>query len=148
MLQKFIQLMVLCSLGLVFSACASVPMASLKDDQEAKAFAAPQDKSRIYIYRNESFGGAIKVSVAVDGKVIGQTAPKTYFVVDVAPGEHQVTCLAESNSQVTIKGSKGEEIYVWQEMKMGMMSAACRLHEVTAEVGKKGVSESKLAQKM
>lgn len=148
MLQKLSQFVVYGFIISMLSACASVPMADLKEDQEAKSFAAPQDKSRLYIYRNENFGGAIKVSVTVDGKLVGQTAPKTYFVVDLTPGEHQVSCLAESNSQVTVKGAKGQSIYVWQEMKMGMMSAACKLHEVTPEIGQKGVAESKLAKRM
>lgn len=118
----------------------------MKDDQEAKEFKAPSDKGRIYVYRNEALGSAIKVSVSVDGKMLGQTAPNTYFVADVEPGQHQVSCFAESNSQVNIKVDRGQSAYVWQEMKMGLMSAGCAMHEVRTADGQKGVLECKRAQ--
>jgi hypothetical protein len=132
-------------LSTLLSACASVPMAGLQDDQQAKEFKAPAGKGRIYIFRDENFGGAIKVTVTVDGKLIGQSAPMTYFVADVEPGEHIVACQAESSSQVSVKVKKGEIAYVWQEMKMGMWSAGCKVQEVNESRGRTGVSACKRA---
>ncbi len=78
---------------MILAACASVPMDSLQNDEDAKQFAVPAIGARIYIYRDENFGSAIKVPVSVDGKVIGQSAPKTYFVSDVDPGKHRIICI-------------------------------------------------------
>ena len=66
MIQKSIVLLVL-----VFSAyiagCATVPMASYKEDNARKEFTPPpQASSGLYIYRNSSFGGALKKNVYVD----------------------------------------------------------------------------------
>ena len=44
----------------ILAGCASVPMASPEADANAKSFRVPAGKSNIYIYRNESFGAAIK----------------------------------------------------------------------------------------
>ena len=52
--------------------CASVPMASMDEDTKAKSFAVRTDKSNIYVYRNETIGGAIPVTVALNGKLAGQ----------------------------------------------------------------------------
>lgn len=62
------------ALLLLASGCASVPMASKEDDAAAKSFRAPSDKGRIYVYRNESMGGAVKIPITLDGKLKGSTA--------------------------------------------------------------------------
>ena len=43
--------------------CASVPMGDAKQDAALKTFSIPADKAGIYVYRNESFGAAVKMDV-------------------------------------------------------------------------------------
>lgn len=126
--------------------CATVPMASLEKDNQAKMFRAPPHESRIYIYRNENMGGAIPMAVSVDGRTVGQTGPKTYFMLDVAPGKHRIESLTENVATLTLNTEPGKSYYVWQEVKMGLWSARSALHEVPAAQGQKGVMECKLAQ--
>jgi Protein of unknown function (DUF2846) len=139
MMTKYVSLLILLLVSFLLSSCASVPMADHEQDQEAKQFKAPAGKSRIFIYRNETFGSAIKIAISVDGKLIGQTALKTYFVVDVEPGQHQIDCFSESTSQVNLTTKENEISFVWQEVKMGLMSAGCAMHEVSADEGKEKV---------
>jgi Protein of unknown function (DUF2846) len=121
-------------------------MSSSDEDAKAKQFEVPADKSRIYVYRNESLGGAIKVPITLDGQMVGQTARKTYFIFDVSPGKHEVGCVAETSSKATVDALPGKIAFVWQEMKMGTWAAACAMHLVDEATGKKGVSECNLAQ--
>lgn len=130
----------------ILSGCASVPMASLEEDTMAKTFKVDPDKSLIYLYRNESMGGAIKIPVTLNGKMMGQTAPKTYFVWNVTPGKQEISCIGESTAVLAIDARPGRAHYVWQEMKMGMWAARCALAEVDEQVGKQAVNECKLAQ--
>ena len=132
-------------LGLL-SACASVPMASLEEDTSAKQFQVSADQSRIYVYRNENFGGAIKIPVTLDGKMMGQTAAKTYFMWNVAPGAHTVSCVGENTTALDVNARPGTSHFIWQEMKMGMWTAGCALHEVDAAKGREAVMETKLIQ--
>jgi hypothetical protein len=132
----------------VAAGCASVQMASPEADAQAKQFNVPVGKSRIYVYRNENFGGAIKIAITLDGRLMGSTAPKTYFAWDVSPGKHDIMCAAENNSKLTVDAPSGRAVYVWQEMKMGMLSAGCALNLVDGATGRAGVMESKLAQSM
>ena len=53
----------------LLAGCASVPMASLDDDVRAKSFTVRSGKANIYLYRNETFGGVVPMTVSFDGKV-------------------------------------------------------------------------------
>lgn len=135
-------------LGLVvmLSGCASVPMASVEGDAQGKRFAVNADKSNIYVYRNEGFGGAITMTVSLDGKVAGQSGPQTYFMWEVAPGSHEIASHAEDVSTLKLTTEAGKSYYVWQEVKMGLWMARSLLQQVDEETGRKGVLECKRAQ--
>lgn len=143
---KKVVLLGLLAITAMLSGCASVPMASLEQDQQAKQFEAVPDKANIYLYRNENFGGAIAMPVALDGQIAGKTGPKTYFVWSVEPGEHEISSLTENTAKIKVDAKAGENHFIWQEVKMGMWTARSQLHEVDQEEGKKGVGECKLAE--
>jgi hypothetical protein len=126
--------------------CASVPLGDSKQDAALKSFSAPAGKAGIYIYRNESMGGAVKMDVDLDGKTIGQTAAYTYLYKEVAPGKHTISSKAENTDSVEIDAKAGTLIYLWQEVKMGVLFAGTKLHLVDEAEGKKGVLETKLAE--
>lgn len=139
-------LLVLCALlTSLLSGCASVPMASLESDTGAKQFQVKKGYSNIYLYRNENFGAAIAMTVSLDGKVAGKTGPKTYFLWEVAPGQHEIVSHTENTAKITIDAKEGGNHYVWQEVKMGMWQPGSQLHEVSEEEGRKGVLECKRA---
>lgn len=143
--QRFFLLLLVAVAALV-TGCASVPMSSMEEDAKAKTFAVKEDKAAIYVYRNESFGGAIPMTVALDGKVAGQTGPQTYFMWEVDPGAHEISSIAENTSTVKLDTVPGKAYYIWQEVKMGMWMARTLVQEVDEETGRKGVGECKRAQ--
>ncbi len=125
--------------------CASVPMGDAKQDAELKSFAAKPGVAGLFIYRNESFGAAIRMDIEVDGKPLGQTAAKTYFYKEVPPGRHTVTSKAENTDSIEIDTVGGKLYYIWQEVKMGLLYARTKLSLVGEDEGRKGVLESQLA---
>lgn len=131
---------------LFFCGCATVPMARMDDDVLAKKFIPQNNKSSIYLYRNESLGGAILITVALDGKIAGQTGPQTFFLWEVDPGAHEISSMAENVSKLALTTDPGKAYYVWQEIKMGMWMPRSVLQEVDAATGQVGVSECKRAQ--
>jgi len=128
------------------SGCASVPMAGAEEDAAAKSFAVRPGKANIYVYRNESMGAAIKMPVVLDGKLVGDTAAKTYYVLEVNPGIHTVVSKTENDSSVNVDAVAGRNYFLWQEVKMGLMTARSSLQQVDEATGKAGVSECKLVQ--
>ena len=130
----------------LLSGCASVPMASIERDSKAKTFAVKPGLSNIYVYRNESFGGAIKMDVELDGKLIGQTVAKSYFALEVSPGKHTLISKAENDSVLDVNAEGGKNNFVWQEVKMGLIIARNKLQIVDEATGKAGIAESKLIE--
>ena len=123
--------------------CASVPEASPELDQAAKTFTAPRDKAGVYIYRNETFGAAVKLHVLLDGRYLGETAAQTYFYEEVAPGTHTVTGKAENESALSFQAVAGRLYFIWQEIKMGLLQPRNEIKLVDEAAGRAGVLESK-----
>lgn len=144
-LSKLLSLVPLCAL-LLMSGCASVSMMQADDDARGKSFTVQKDKANIYLYRNETFGAAIKMPVAVNGKLAGQTASKTYFLWQVAPGTYDVSSLTENNSTVKLIVEGGKNYFVWQEVKMGLFQPRSELQVVNEETGRQGVLECSRAE--
>jgi hypothetical protein len=127
--------------------CASVPMASADADAKAKTFGPPPaGQANIYVYRNETFGAAIKMPLLLDNQSIGDTGPHTYTLRQVAPGKHTVLSKTEKDTTLDIDAQAGNTYYVWQEVKMGAFSARSALHLVDEQTGETGVKECKLIQ--
>ena len=134
----------LLTLALMGAGCASVPLAPPEEDTAAKQFEAPEEKAALYIYRDQNFGGALKLKVTLDDKPLGATAPKTYFRTEVEPGSHVIKGIAENKDTVTLEAEAGQVYFIWQQIKMGIMSARNDMQLVDEQKGKAGVSKSKL----
>ncbi|MGE5625344.1 MAG: DUF2846 domain-containing protein [Bacillota bacterium] len=127
----------------MLAGCASVPMSDPSADAAAKQFAPVDGKSVLYIYRNETFGAAVKMDVSVDGKAVGQTASETYFRLVLDPGHHTVDS-QKGTAKMDLDTEAGKVYYVWQEVKMGVWSANSALHNEDTDKGQKDVKECKL----
>jgi len=148
MLDRRLRNLSLLAIFLIVSGCASVPTASLDEDTLRKSFSAPTTSmSAIYIYRDSNYGAALKKSVSVDNIPLGQTAPKTYFYIEVAPGEHTLATESEFGDQtLTIETEAGEIYFVKQYIKMGLMIGGSNLKLVDETEGEKGVLKCRLAE--
>jgi hypothetical protein len=121
-------------------------MAAPADSARLKRLAAPPDAAVVYLYRNESFGAAIHMDVEIDGRAAGQTVAKSYMVWQLSPGSHRLVSRAENDHDLTIDISPGRRYFVWQEVKMGVLSARSRLQQVAESQGQAGVDECELIQ--
>lgn len=115
-------------------------------DAAAKTISVKPDKANIYVYRNETMGAAVKMPVALNGKLIGDTASKTYIKLEVPSGEHTLVSKTENDAVLPVKTVAGKNYFVWQEVKMGMFAARSALHLVDEATGQAGVQECKLIQ--
>ncbi|EAS43058.1 DUF2846 domain-containing protein [Photobacterium profundum] len=141
----FKQLLMAGGLALFMTGCASVPMADSSKDAELKGFEAPSDVAGVYIYRNETLGAAITMDVDVNDKPLGSTAANTYLYTELPEGKHVIKSEAENTSTLEVDVANGRIYYIWQEVKMGIMSARSKLQQVDEVAGQNGVNESKLA---
>src|SRR5437588_3577514 len=131
----------------ILAACASVPMAATERDFAAKEFAKPsRGKAALYVYRNESIAGTVKMSLQLDGAPLGETGPRTFHWVTITPGKHTLVGKAENESVVKFIAASGQNVFVWQEVKMGILSAENRLELVDEQAGRTGVAECEMAE--
>jgi hypothetical protein len=130
---------------LTISACASVPMAPPEYDFAAKTFRPPPlDRAHVYVYRNESIGAAIKMDLHLDGYPAGTTVAKSFTLLPVRPGYHSLVSESENKSELPFYARPGETLFVWQEVKMGLLYARTKLQLVSSEERRAGVAECNL----
>lgn len=147
MLNRFL-ILVLLAASLLLNGCASVPMDTAENDAAKKAFSSPaQDTAGLYIYRNSNFGGALKKSVSINGEVIGETAPMTFFYRDIKPGKHTISTESEfSDNEIELVAEGGKNYFIRQYIKMGVFVGGANLQLVSEDKGKQGVLECNLAK--
>ncbi len=132
---------------LVVAGCASVPLADTDDDARLKSFPAPPDGTgALYIFRDSHFGAALKKTVTIDSTPIGQSAPMTYFYTTVEPGSHRISTESEfGENDLVIEVKEGENYFIDQYIKIGVMVGGANVKLVDEEDGRKGVLACKLA---
>lgn len=133
------------ALSLVASACASVPMASADLDRAAKELRTTPGQSNVYLFRDEAFGGAVKMPVLIDGRMFGDTAANTFLVTTVSPGPHALLSKTENDARLEFTAEAGKNVYVWQEVKMGLLNARSALHLVDEATARPRISTCNLA---
>ena len=132
---------------LVVAGCASVPLADTAEDARLKSFPAPPDgTAALYIFRDSHFGAALKKTVIIDSTPIGESAPMTYFYTTVEPGSHRISTESEfGENDLVIEVEEGENYFIDQYIKIGVMVGGANVKLVDEEKGRKGVLACKLA---
>ncbi len=131
----------------MLTGCATVEMGPEAQNVALKKFdAPPADKAGLYIYRNTFGGQALKKTVALDGKVIGETANKIFFYKQIEPGQHNLTTESEfSDNKLTFDVVAGKNYFVEQNIKIGVFVGGANLELVDDATGKKNVLECNYA---
>ncbi|MEH6453761.1 MAG: DUF2846 domain-containing protein [Psychromonas sp.] len=143
---KKILYLTLCALITLTTACTAVQPATQEQDANAKSFAVEQGKAHIYIYRNETANFNTTMSVDIDGEHAGDTEQRTFIVKTVEPGMHSITAHAENTSNIELFAESGKNYFVWLEVYLGVVIPRAKLHNVSEEVGRAGVTESILVE--
>ncbi|MGZ6125239.1 MAG: DUF2846 domain-containing protein [Myxococcales bacterium] len=131
----------------LLAACVTIQKAPTDLDLAVKEFAPPpKGRAALYVFRNESMGATVKMSLNLDGKFLGDTVPKTFYWVPIKPGKHTLVGKAENESTLEFTAKPGQSFFVWQEVKMKLLSAENRLQIVDDERGQAGVAECELVE--
>ena len=133
----------------MLAGCASVPMESTENSDQAKKFNPPASGSAgLYIYRSGSFGGALKKDVWLDGKCIGETAPNIFFYQEVkGDGDHKLSTESEfSPNDLLLQTQGGKNYFVRQYIEFGVFVGGAGLEQVSEDVGKAEVAKLSMAK--
>jgi hypothetical protein len=128
----------------MMSGCASVKVASVGQDAEAKSFAVALGKANIYIVRNDNARVKQKMSIEFDGVLVGRTIPKSYLQLQVIPGMHSLSGTGELESKLSLEVRAGENYFVEQEITMVQGKPTTKLSLLGEATGRASVQASKL----
>jgi hypothetical protein len=132
----------------LLSGCASVSMESKEKSEAAKKFDKPSPgNAGIYIFRTSGPGGVLKKDLWIDGKCVGESAPKVFFYEQVKGDvEHTVSTQSEfSPNDLIVKTPAGANYFIRQYIKLGVFVGGANLELVPEEEGRKEVSQLELA---
>lgn len=100
----------------------------------------PEPFAVLYVYRSEAAAPKVRMKVEIDGTEAGETGPSTCIRAEVPPGVRKITSRAENVDNLEIEVVAGKTYYVWQEVRLGLLSARAKLKLMTDEEGKKGLA--------
>jgi hypothetical protein len=104
----------------LLSGCAATSMIA----PDRKPDLTPRrDSATLVIIRDTAFGFAIVFWNYLDGKLIGETKGKTYFVTNVNPGPHYVVVTTENTAAAYINFQAGKSYYLREGVVMGLWRA-------------------------
>jgi len=134
--------------ALLISGCASVNMASKEESSRAKEFKQPgPGHAGVYIYRNSSFGSALKKNLWIDGKCLGESAPHVFFYTEVEGGRtHKVQTASEfSPNDLELMFEPGRIYFIRQYIKMGVFIGGAGLEQVPEAQGREDIRNLEMA---
>jgi hypothetical protein len=125
-------------LSFVLGACGGRHMLP----QETKpTITAKQGKAVLIIIRTTSFGWGNVVDNYLDGKMIGQTYGKVFFIAEVSPGVHYVISHADNTDTARLNFEAGK-IYILQQGIYPGYNATTAYSPMTADQFQKEVQEA------
>ncbi len=104
----------------LLASCATTHMA--KPDKAPDLTFHP-DKATLVIIRESWLGGSIVFWNYLDGKLIGETMGKNYFVTAVTPGPHYVVVATENTGVAHFDFKPGKTYFLGEGIAMGIWRA-------------------------
>ena len=146
-MKAFRWLLIICTGILILTGCATVPMATVAQDIEAKSFTPASGMANLYIARrNAYFGSAIAFQIMVDGMPIGSIGPGTYHLISIEPGQHSILASSNENSERVVFEAAVEKSYYFEvRVVMGLVTARAGIAQVDDGSGMKLVMNGKRA---
>lgn len=92
--------------------CAATPQSSKEADEFAKRFESQKDAGVIYVYRDDRVGPQNQLTATINGRVIGQVLPTTFFRLVEFPGQYVIAIAGPTNARVTLQTQAGAIYFV------------------------------------
>jgi hypothetical protein len=124
-------MMILGMTGMVASIAATrganrrVSRAAATEEAEAKRCAPVADRATVYVFRDANIGKVAGLDVLLNGTAIGQTRGKTFYRLQLPPGEHLLTSRNPqdgSQHEHRLQAGAGSLVFLEQRVRFGMMT--------------------------
>jgi hypothetical protein len=105
--------------ALLLTGCTATPEASRDSDADAKRFDSAPGSAIVYLYRADSPDNRGFTTLWLDGRLIGEITPASYFRVSVRPGKNALTAYAGDNGRLEFETRSDGVYYVLDTWKPG-----------------------------
>ena len=123
----------------VLAGCASTPEASLSSDADAKRFDTAPNAAIVYIYRPTGAGRGVS-TIWVNGRLVGESLPRTFYRVPVRPGRTRITTSANDPGKLEFDTQLDGVYFVEARVEGETQSeAASTFRRITPEIGKAAI---------
>lgn len=133
-------------IALLSGCSATVPLAPMAEDVEAKTFRVMPGKSNIYVVRRPTYAAKLH-DVAIDGGQRISLTANTFIVFSVDPGRHIVTLYSTENRvNLRVVTQEGKSYFVKMGWKIGSGQGDVRVTGglVSESKGRKYIKEARL----
>jgi hypothetical protein len=86
----------------LLAGCASAPLASKAEDDDARTMTVPEGKALVYVYRPGLVAALSRFETWVNGHLVGEIAVRSYYAVVLEPGKVRVD-FPFGNSAATVR---------------------------------------------
>jgi hypothetical protein len=130
--------------AILFTGCASVPMASLDQDREAKMFRPRPGQSMLYVVRPGTFGGGAQLApVLVEGRRIGGLPGGSYLAIELPPGLYRVSTESPEHYKViSVILNRDASTFVEISWGLGWNNVQWGISQVSTSTGQAAVLSS------
>ena len=121
--------------ALLTAGCTSTPQAQPEQNALAKEFLTHPAAATIYVYRSEFNQFDTDTILYIDGRVVGNTAPGTYFRIDTTPGRHILHGTGIDLGDIALETRAGR-LYI---VELNVLGANSNFRLVPDEIGRERV---------
>jgi hypothetical protein len=120
--------------AVLMAGCAATPEASREDDAQAKRFESAPGAAIVYLYRADTPARGIS-TLWLDGRLVGESLPATYFRTSVRPGKNLLSAYAGDPGRLEFETRSGEVYFVAITVLADDALGSSRFRVVTRETG-------------
>ena len=119
---------------LIQAGCVATPEASRDEDAEAKRFESAPGAAIVYLYRADTPSRGT-TTLWLDGRLVGESLPATYFRTSVRPGKNLLSAYAGDPGRLEFETRSGEVYFVAINVRADDATGTSQFRLVTPETG-------------
>lgn len=92
--------------------CVTSPTADSTDEAAVRMFKTKPDVAAVYIFRSQVTGSRTRMPILLDGRIVAESAPRTFAYLEVSPGKHVVSDISDIERSLAVEVRGGARYFI------------------------------------